>query len=63
MKFDPRKKKGPSENEIIKKLGKLHGIWHKKILFGDEVLLDYDATLPIKMEYESAPLPSDANWR
>ena len=59
-----KKKKGcPEEKETIEKFGRVHGIWHKKIMFNNETLLDIDKEFPVKLEYEGRALPSDSNWR
>ena len=58
-----KKKGGPSQKEIIEKIGKIHGIWNKKSMFENDCILDIDNEKPAKLEYEANPLPSDANWR
>ena len=45
------KKKSPSDSDFIKKIGKISGIWHQKIEFEGEVLIDFDNFFPFKMEY------------
>ena len=61
--FLEKKNKAPKDNEILNKLGKITGIWHKYVKFDDEILIDFDTEFPFRLEYESNPLPSDANWR
>lgn len=41
-KFPYGKKKPPSQKEITKKLGKIHGIWNKYFKFNDDIILDID---------------------
>ena len=47
----------------MKKHEKVSGVWHKYVKIGDEEIINFDNAFPLKLEYESNPLPSDANWR
>ena len=58
-----KKRRAPTEKEIISTLGKFNGVWHQSSFFESEELLDIGKQLPLKLEYEKNPLPSDSNWR
>lgn len=57
------KRREPGEKERVRELGRISGIWNKHVKFNGKELINFDKDLPFLLEYEKAPLPSDANWR
>jgi hypothetical protein len=58
-----KKRRAPLDKEITAKLGRISGIWNKYTKYDEETLLDIDREFPARLEHETNPLPSDANWR
>ena len=51
LKEKTQKKKSPSDTDVVKKFGKISGVWHKYIKFDDDLLIDFDNEFPLKLEY------------
>ena len=62
-KFFASKRREPTEKERVRLVGKVSGVWNKNVLFNGVELFNFDRDLPLAIEHESAPLPSDSNWR
>ncbi|CAD8126712.1 unnamed protein product [Paramecium sonneborni] len=50
------------QNEIIRSISKIHGIWHKNMFIDNQEIWNIN-TEPYVLEDEENPLPSDSNFR
>jgi hypothetical protein len=62
-KFFGTKRREPNEKERVRSLGKVSGRWSKSVFHDGVEIFSFDRELPLAIEHESAPLPSDSNWR